>query len=171
VSLRWDRSDAATRLGPPAHAPILAEAFERDPIAGFFYAFTKSTGLYGIVPSTNDEVTTSSIPVRDAKLSSLFNWLLVSVAARGAMRAAGSRAGRRHVKERARTVASWARQFLEEHPEASVAEFQAAFSRQFTTLIFGTSPEPLERTSHFSGLDAEDLYRLHQPADTLFFFL
>src|SRR5438552_3365636 len=30
---------------------------------------------------------------------------------------------------------------------------------------------PLERTSHFTGLDAEDLYRLHHPADTLFFFL
>src|SRR5205814_5652038 len=39
VSLRWDRSDAATRLGPPVHPEILAEAFTRDSLAGFFYAF------------------------------------------------------------------------------------------------------------------------------------
>jgi hypothetical protein len=171
VSLRWDRSDAATRLGAPADPELLAESFARDPVAGFYYAFTKSTGLYGIVPSANDEVTTSSIPVRDTELSALFNRLLVSVAARGAMRAAGSGEWRRQVKERARNVAAWARQFLESHPAASVAEFQAAFSREFTAQIFGTLPDPLERTSHFTGLDAEDLYRLHRSADTLYFFL
>lgn len=171
VSLRWDRSDHATRLGPPVHAATLGAAFRRDPIAGFFYAFTKSTGLYGIVPAVNDDVTTSSIPVRDGELTSRFAWLLVQVAARGAMRAAGSRAHRRQVKARARAVAQWANQFLQENPEASVAEFQAAFSHAFTTEIFGVSPEPLERTSHFTGLDAEDLYRLHQPEDTLYFFL
>jgi hypothetical protein len=171
VSLRWDRSDRATRLGPPVHTPILAQAFRRDPVAGFFYAFTKSTGLYGIVPAANDDVTTSSIPVRDAELTSLFSWLLVHVAARGAMRAAGSRAHRRQVKERARAVADWATGFLRDCPGASVAEFQAAFSRAFTTEIFGRVPEPLERTSHFTGLDAEDQYRLKEPADTLYFFL
>src|SRR5437870_2729220 len=128
VSLRWPRSDAATRLGPPVHPDILGEAFWRDPVAGFFYAFTKSTGLYGIVPAANDDVTTSSIPVRDAELASMFAWLLVHVAARGAMRAAGSRGHRRQVKERARAVARWSSDFLQENPEASVAEFQAAFS-------------------------------------------
>jgi hypothetical protein len=171
VSLRWDRSDAATRLGPPAHPAILAEAFHRDPVAGFFYALTKSTGLYGIVPSANDDVTTSSIPVGDPELTSRFRWLLVHAAARGAMRAAGTPAQRREVKRRARAVAEWAGRFLRAFPDASVAEFQAEFSRAFTTEIFGRVPMPLERTSHFTGLDAEDLYRLHNPADTLFFFL
>jgi hypothetical protein len=171
VSLRWDRSDAATRLGPPVHSPILAEAFQRDPMAGFFYAFTKSTGLYGIVPATNDDVTTSSIPIHDGELTARFAWLLVQVAARGAMRAAGTREHRRQVKERARAVARWAGAFLQASPGASVAEFQAAFSREYTTEIFGRAPEPLERTSHFTGLDAEDLYRLYDPADTLYFFL
>jgi hypothetical protein len=171
VSLRWDRSDAATRLGPPVHPAILAEAFHRDPVAGFFYAFTKSTGLYGIVPSANDDVTTSSIPVGDPELTSLFRWLLVHAAARGAMRAAGTRTQRRAVKQRARAVADWAGGFLRDSPDASVAEFQAEFSRAFTSEIFGRTPEPLERTSHFTGLDAEDLYRLHNPADTLFYFL
>lgn len=171
VSLRWDRSDAATRLGSPVHRAVLTEAFDRDPVAGFIYAFTKSTGLYGIVPSANDDVTTSSIPVGDPELTSLFRWLLVHTAARGAMRAAGTAARRREVKQRARAVAGWAGRFLRDSPAASVAEFQAEFSRAFTTEIFGRAPAPLERTSHFTGLDAEDLYRLHNPADTLFFFL
>jgi hypothetical protein len=171
VSLRWECSDAATRLGPPVHADVLADAFQRDAMAGFFYAFTKSTGLYGIVPAANNDVTTSSIPVRDAELTSLFAWLLVHVAARGAMRAAGTRAHRRQVKERARAVAEWASGFLQACPDASVAEFQTAFSEEFTSRIFASEPEPLERTSHFTGLDAEDQYRLHEPEETLFFFL
>jgi hypothetical protein len=171
VSLRWERSDGATRLGPPVNAAVLSDAFRRDPVAGFFYAFTKSTGLYGIVPAANNDVTTSSIKVRDAELTGLFGWLLVHVAARGAMRAAGSRAHRRQVKERARAVAAWAFGYLQACPEASVAEFQAAFSRAFTTQIFADEPEPLERTSHFTGLDAEDQYRLHQPEETLYYFL
>ncbi|HTE16911.1 MAG TPA: hypothetical protein VK689_00850, partial [Armatimonadota bacterium] len=49
--------DAATRLGPPVNAEAMAEFFHDYPVAGLYYAFTKTDGLYGLVPVENENIT------------------------------------------------------------------------------------------------------------------
>jgi hypothetical protein len=176
VSLRWHRSDDATRLGPPVGAGVYAEFFDIRPEAGFYYALTKSTGLYGIVPSVNEDVTTSSIPAYHEELIRQARWLLVHVAARGAMRDAGDRRARRAVKERARRLAAWAQQYLGDQPGASIADFQTAIGAFLAketgpAALDGQAMPPLDRTSRFMALDPEEIYRLEQPERSLYFFL
>jgi len=174
VSAEADRSDAATRMGPPVHAATYAEFFAQDREAELFYRLTKSTGLYGIVPALAEDVTTSSISVLQPGLRELGRWLLLDVAARGAMRAAGTAAHRREVKLRARRLLSWAGAFLSESPDASVAEFQAGLGEFLCAEGFGAEEAhrpALDCTSHFMQLDPEELYRLSRPEDTLYYFL
>src|SRR5207302_6964387 len=104
-------------------------------------------GLYGIVPSQNDDVLISSIPIASPGLAELGRRLLVEFAARGAMRNAGDAAGRRAVKDRARAVARWSAAFIAEHPEASVADFQAALGRRLMEEIFPEARIELPRPS------------------------
>jgi hypothetical protein len=174
VSAVPDRSDAATRLGPPVHALTYAELFTQDREAELFYRLTKSCGLYGIVPALTEDVVTSSIPALQPELREMGRRLLVHVAARGAMRAAATPAHRREVKRRARRLLTWAAEFLDSHPAASVAAFQAGVGEFLTAEAFGTEEArcpALDCTSHFMQLDPEELYRLSDPEDTLYYFL
>lgn len=176
VSLDWSRSDAGTRLGPPAGPEVFASLFALRPDAGLFYALTRSTGLYGVVPTLNNDVTTSSIPAGHPELREKACWLLVKVAARGAMRAAADREARRQVKERVRRLARWADQFVQERPSLSVADFQAgmaAFLWDATATASGVPPAmpALARTSKLLALAPEELTELEPRAGTPYFFL
>jgi hypothetical protein len=164
-------SDASTRLGPPVNAAELAAAFEEQEEARLYYALTKTTGLYGIVPTQNDDVTLSSIPANSPELQELARRLLVGVAARGAMRAAATRAARREVKERARRLAHWAAEFVAVHPDASITDFQVALGRRLTAETFPEDRIPLTRTSQFMRVDPELLDRLAEPEETLHYLL
>jgi hypothetical protein len=164
-------SDASTRLGPPVNAADLAAVFQQQPDAGLCYALSRSTGLYGIVPTHNDDVTLSSIPANSPELRELGRQLLVRIAARGAMRAAADPAARRRVKERARQLAHWSADFLDREPGASVADFQAALGRRLTEEIFPEDRIVLTRTSEFMRVDPEALDRLSEPDDTLQYML
>jgi hypothetical protein len=176
VSLDWRRSDSATRLGPPAAPDVCAALFAIRPEAGLFFALTRSTGLYGVVPTVNNDVTTSSIPAASAELREKARWLLVNVAARGAMRTVARPEARRAIKERARRLAAWADRFLEIHPGASIAEFQAGLA---AFLWSDTAPEsgvpipmpPLTRTSQLLMLGPDEIERVEAPAETPYFFL
>src|SRR5207249_615327 len=146
-------SDASTRLGPPVGPADLEAAFEEQPEAQLYYALTKSTGLYGIVPARNDDVTLSSIPANSPPLRDLARRLLVDVAARGAMRAAATRPARREVKARARRLARWAADFLAERPDGSITDFQAALGQRLTAETFPEDRITLTRTSQFMRVD------------------
>jgi hypothetical protein len=176
VSLRWERADGATRLGPTVDPATYAEFFRVRPDAALYYALTKSTGLYGIVPTVNDDITTSSIPAASKELVDLARWLLVRVAARGAMRAVADRARRSEVKARARRLARWTGEYLDGHPEASIADVQVALGEFLwretaQAAVRGRPMPPLDRTSRFMALDPEELHRLEARERSLYFFL
>lgn len=164
-------ADRATRLGPAVNRETL-EAFGREhPAAALYYAFTKTDGLYGVVPVENENVTLSSIPADEPELRSAGAWLLTHVAARGALRLAGSAAQRRGVKTRARRLAAWAREYLEASPQASITDFQSALGQWLTAEIFPADRLELDRTSEFAHLDPDSLPALRTPEATLHFFL
>ncbi|HEU4754373.1 MAG TPA: hypothetical protein VFU47_14795 [Armatimonadota bacterium] len=167
---RMIRADRSTRLGPAVNREGLAELAGDYPVAGLYYAFTKTDGLYGVVPVENDNVTLSSIPAADPELRAAGQWLLLRAAA-GAMRLAGSAAQRRGVKSRARKLAAWAGQFLAERPGASVTDFQAGLGLWLTGEVFPADRIELDRTSRFTHMSAGDLPRLRAPEETLHFFL
>jgi hypothetical protein len=164
-------TSAATRLGPPVNAEALAGLAADHPAAGFYYAFTKTDGLYGVVPVEDDNVTLSSVPAGHPELRDAARWLLVNAAARGAMRLAAGPSHRRGIKLRARRVAEWAASFLREHPEASVADFQAALGRWLTGEIFPADRLELDRTSRFTEILPHELPSLRRPEETLYSFL
>ncbi len=164
-------ADAATRLGPGLHREELRQLGEDHPAAALYYAFTKTEGLYGIVPVENANEILSSIPANDPELRSAASWLQIHAAARGAMRLAVNPVHRKGVAARARRVADWARDYLEAHPDASVADFQIAFGEWLTHEIFPADRMALDRASRFAGLSNADLERLRAPEQTLHFFL
>jgi hypothetical protein len=161
---------AATGQGPAVEPEGFADLSREQPDAALYYAFTKTDGLYGMVPVTNDNATLSSIPAADPEIRGGAARLLC-LAAAGAMRQSGTPAHRRGVKLRARRVAEWAAAFLADRPGASVADFQAAFGEWLTREIFPADRLNLDRTSRFMHLDAEDLPALERPAETLHYFL
>jgi hypothetical protein len=165
------QADPATRLGPAVNRETLAEFFEVHPSAALYYAFTKTDGLYGLVPVENANVIVSSIPAGDPEMRSAGHWLLVHAATRGAMRLAAGAAHRRGIKSRARRLGAWAASYLAENPDASVADFQAAIGQWLTTEIFPADRLELDRTSRFTGIRPEDLSCLRTPQETLHFFL
>jgi hypothetical protein len=171
VSLTAESADSATRLGAAADTAALGTLFAEVPLAALYYAFTKTDGLYGVVPIENRNVTMSSIPAGHAELREAWRRLLVGVAGRGAMRLAGSAAQRRRVRERVRRLAGWAERFIEERPEASVADFQEALGLWLTNEIFPADWLALDRTSRFTHLEERDLHRLRRPQETLHYFL
>lgn len=162
---------AGTRLGPAAAAAELADLGADHPAALLYYAFTKTDGLYGVVPVENDNRTLSSIPAADPELRAAGAWLAVQASARGAMRLAGAAAHRRGIKARARRLLDWSRDFLREEPEATVTDFQAALGHWLTAEIFPADRLELDRTSHFAALVPEQLERLRRPEETLHYFL
>jgi len=161
--------DAGTGLGPASDVAALSQLFSEHATAWLYYALTKTDGLYGVVPVENDNVTISSIPVSDGDLMTVGRRLLF-LAARGAMRLAGSRVHRRGVKQRARELAAWADEFLTERPDASVTDFQQALGRRINELIFPADRIELDRTSRFTHVGVEDLPALRTPERTLHFF-
>src|SRR5205814_9461134 len=92
-------------------------------------------------------------------------------AARGAMRNAADPGARREVKERARAIARWSVAFLEQHPDASIADFQAALGRRLMEEIFPDDRIELSRTTDFMRLDPDMPDRLAEPDDTLHYIL
>ncbi|MCC2669952.1 MAG: hypothetical protein K0Q72_2423 [Armatimonadetes bacterium] len=162
--------DAATGLGPAVNASTLAELFADHPSAWLYYAYTKTDGLYGLVPVENDNATLSSIPLRNPELLAHAKNLL-RLTARGALRLADSAPHRRGIKQRARELGEWAERFLEDHPAASVTDFQQALGRYINDAIFPTDRIELDRTSRFMHVDRSDLPRLRTPERTLQFFL
>lgn len=164
-------ADAATRLGPAVEPGLIAASFEEWPSAALYYAFTKTDGLYGVVPVENDNVTLSSIPALHPELREAGRWLLVRGAARGAMRLAGTAAHRRSVKNRARAVAQWAEAWAQANPEGSVTDFQVALGEWLTSQIFPADQLELDRASRFTAIVPEELDCLRCPDETLQFFL
>lgn len=164
-------ADRATRLGPAVNEAALAEFFADHPASALYYAFTKTDGLYGLVPVENENVLLSSIPARHPELRAGGAWLLIHTAARGALRLAGSAAHRRKVGERVRRLIEWSGAFLRSTPDASVADFQIALGGWLTERTFPADQTDLDRTSQFTRVTPEDLPRLREPADTLHFFL
>lgn len=164
-------ADAATRLGPAVDADTLAHSFADGPSAGLYYAFTKTDGLYGLVPVENDNVTLSSIPFGDPEVRAAWTRLLTGAAAAGAMRLAATPAHRRGVKNRARKVAEWAQRWSEAHPNGSIADFQAALGSWLTAEIFPADRLEMDRSSHLTRIDTETLPRLKHPAAGFHFFL
>lgn len=165
------RPDAATALGPGLHRDEIRALGEDHPAAALFYAYTKTDGLYGIVPVENANEILSSISAHDPELKAAGTWLLVRAAAAGAMRLAAGAGHRKGVAARARRVADWASEYLSEHPHASVADFQIAFGQWLTREVFPADRFELDRTSRFTGLDASDLEALRRPEQGLHFFL
>jgi hypothetical protein len=162
--------EVATGLGPAVDPPTLTQLFADHPDAWVYYAFTKTDGLYGVVPVENDNVTLSSIPAGDPELVESGRRLLF-LAARGALRLAAGTAHRRGIKQRARELGQWAEAFLREQPHASVTDFQQALGRRITAEIFPADRIELDRTSRFTHVSPEDLPRLRTPERTLYFFL
>lgn len=141
--------DAATGLGPAVHPALLARLAAEDPAAALYQALTRSDGLYGIVPTVNDNLLLSSIPAADPELLRLGGFLLRR-AARGALRLAASPAHRRQVLRRARDLHRWAASFLADRPTASVADFQEALGCWLTRCIFPNDQLALDRSSRFT---------------------
>lgn len=164
-------ADAATRLGPAVDAETLAQSFADSPAAGLYYAFTKTDGLYGLVPVENDNVTLSSIPANEPEVRAGWARLLTGVAARGAMRMAATAGHRRGIKNRARKIAEWADRWFGEHPEGSIADFQIAMGSWLTAEIFPADRLEMDRSSHLTRIDAETLPLLQQPGAGFHFFL
>ena len=164
-------ADAATRLGPVVNPETLHRFGAEHPVGALYYGLTKTDGLYGLAPVEDANVTLSSIRADDPELRRAGAWLLTHIAARGAMRLAGSAAQRRGMKARARKVAEWAEGFLRENPDASITDVQAALGRWLTAEIFPADRLELDRTSHFAHLEPADLPRLRTPEETLYFFL
>lgn len=164
-------ADRATRLGPAVNEAALAEFFADHPAAALYYAFTKTDGLYGVVPVENENVLLSSIPAGHPELRAGGAWLLIHAAARGALRLAGSAAHRRKVGERVRRLIEWSGAFLRSTPDATAADFQVALGGWLTERTFPADRTELDRTSQFTRITPEDLPRLREPEDTLHFFL
>ncbi len=164
-------ADRSTRLGSPVEAEVFRAYCADHPGAALYYAFTKTDGLYGLVPVENENLALSGIPAADPEVWRALQHLLVRVAGRGAMRNAGSRAQRRGVARRVRHVAEWARNFLHEHPDASVADLQAAFGGWLTRELFPSDRIELDRSSRFTRVQEPDLGALACPEATLHFFL
>jgi len=163
-------SDRATRLGPAVNADTLGELFADHPSAWIYYAFTKTDGLYGVVPVESENTTLSSIPANHPELVAGFGRLLF-LAGRGAMRLAGSAAHRRGIKQRVRELGAWAARLLATQPDASITDFQQELGRWINAEIFPTDRIELDRTSRFMHVDREDLNGLRTPEHTLQFFL
>jgi len=144
------RPDAGTRLGPAVHALQLSEFFTEHPVAALYYAFTKTDGLYGLVPVENEDVTLSSVSAGHPELREGARWLLVRAAAQGALRLAGGAAHRRGIKQRVRRLSGWASDYLGSHPEASITDFQVDLGRWLTGEIFPADRVELDRTSRFT---------------------
>jgi hypothetical protein len=159
----------ATRLGGLVDRDTLVEFFGEHPVAALYYAFTKTDGLYGVVPVENDNVTLSSIPASDPELRSGAGRLLLQ-SARGAMRLAGSKAHRRGIKQRARRVAEWAAGFLEANPQAGVADFQVALGQWLTREVFPADRIELDRTSRFTRVSPGASHARRRPSETMQFF-
>jgi hypothetical protein len=163
-------ADRVTGLGPAVNAETLGELFRDHPAAWIFYAFTKTDGLYGLVPVESENTTLSSIPASHPELISGWQRLLF-LAARGAMRLAGTVPHRRGIKQRARELGAWAEQLLAERPDASITDFQQALGGWINAEIFPSDRIELDRTSRFTHVDREDLNGLRTPEHTLQFFL
>lgn len=163
-------ADAATRLGPALDDAGFRAFFGEHPDAALYYAFTKTDGLYGVVPVENTNVSMSSIPAAAPELQAAGQWLLIHASARGAMRLAGSKAHRRNIRGRVRRMETWASTFLSENPDASVADFQAALGEWLTAEIFPADRIRLDRTSHFTRIRRDEVHRFRVPEQTLHFF-
>lgn len=163
-------ADRATRLGPAVNSETLGELFQDHPAAWIYYAFTKTDGLYGLVPVESENTTLSSIPANQPELVAGGRRLLY-LAARGAMRLAGTAAHRRGIKQRTRELGAWAERLLAERPDASITDFQQELGRWINSEIFPGDRIELDRTSRFTHVDREDLNRLRTPEQTLQFFL
>ncbi len=160
-------SDGATRLGPPVDPEVIAALAVNHAPDALLYALTKTDGLYGVVPVENENIVMSSIPAGAPQVRASAQRLLVRVAAAGAMRQAGSRVHRRHVKERARAVAEWAGEWLEANPGGSVADFQEAMGRWLTDLVFPADRVELDRASRFMAIRRGEEARLKTPSSTM----
>ncbi len=171
VSFRVDRAAASTGLGTPVNLAGLASVFQEFPQTQLYYALTRTLGLYGVVPTRDEDMTLSSIPAGHPELRALGRELLVRFAARGAMRAAGSRAARREVGRRAREVAGWVASILQADPQASVADLQAQLGQRLIEATFPEDRFALTRTSTFVQVDCAQLDRLAEPEETLFYVL
>ncbi|MBI3910563.1 MAG: hypothetical protein HY320_06465 [Armatimonadetes bacterium] len=169
VALAGESPDAATRLGPSVDPEALAACFTDYPDAELFYALTKSDGLYGIIPTDNEDVTLSSIPARHVALREQARRLLVQVAVRGALRTAATPRLRREVIARARRLTAWADSFLEANPAATIADFQAALGQYLTSETFPQDRLRLTRTSEMtrvpSGVSPRSEENLHSFLD------
>lgn len=163
-------ADGATRLGGAADEALAALA-QQDPASAIFYSFTRSEGLYGIVPLRDENVTLSSIPADHPELMALARRLLVQVGARGAMRQAGARGVRRGIATRVRALADWAGLFLKENPGASVACFQQGLGEWLCRQTFPLRPATLTRASTLASVRRGECDRLKDPASTLHYFL
>jgi hypothetical protein len=162
-------ADSASHLGPAVHREALAQAACDYPSVGLYYALTKTDGLYGIVPVVNDNATLSSIPAGHPEMQAAGEWLLVRAAARGAMRLAANPTHRRGVRDRARQLLTWSKEFLAEQPDASVADYQDALGQWLTAEVFPADRLTLDRSSHFMRVDEST--RDADPTDTMQLFL
>lgn len=160
----------ATRLGGVAEQS-LDRLGDQEPSALLFYSLTKTDGLYGIVPSADENVTLSSIPAGDPEIRALARRLLVQVAARGAMRQTASAALRRGVRQRARALAQWAGAFLDQHPDTSIAGFQQALGRWLTGQIFPADQMELATASRLAAVKRGREEDLADPREGLHYFL
>lgn len=183
VALDLQKSDHATQMGPAVNREVMEHYFTRSKVAQFFYLFTKSIGYYGVAPVFTENISMSSIPVNAPELLAYIRWLFVWVAVRGALRLTPDRADRKGIIERARRLATQVGEWMEQHPDASLADWQSMMGDMLVnTLMVGSESEtpaqelhavpvaPLERSSRIFYLRPEDLPCIKAPLDGHFFY-
>ena len=167
VPLGSERPSQATGLGPAADPAALAACFADYPDAEIDYALTKSDGLYGIVPADREDITLSSIRANQPALRQLAQRLLVEIAGRGVLRTAADAEHRRRIAHRIRELAAWGEAYFRDHPDATIADFQAALGAYLTRVTFPQDRLVLTRASEMMRLPDDGA----RPGDDLHSFL
>lgn len=183
IAIDLAKVDEATQMGPTVNPEIMEHYFTRSKVAQFFYLFTKSIGYYGVATVFTEDISMSSIPINAPELLRYLRWLFVWVAVRGALRLTPDRADRKAIVERARRLASQVEEWMEQHPDASIADWQSMVGEMLINSIMvgdkqvdTTQPlqavpiAPLERSSRIFYLRPEDLSCIKTPLDGHFFY-